>query len=111
MLLNMARLSEIQTLSCFLAGLKHEIEMMVRMFYPKTLQKAYSLSKLQESVRNGPMETSTVNKGSYNKGVGGLVRSSMIRPNSLMSSSNSVLNHRDTSQGNRVKSPLNLTPK
>ena len=46
MLLDRAQLGEEQALSCFLVGLKHEMEMMVRIFNPKTLQKAYSLAKL-----------------------------------------------------------------
>ena len=44
-LLDKAQLGEEQALSCFLMGLKHEIEMMVRMFNPKTLQDACSLAK------------------------------------------------------------------
>ena len=53
-LLDKAQLGEEQALSCFLAGLRHEMEMMVRVFHPKTLQEAYSLAKLQEVVKNGP---------------------------------------------------------
>ena len=41
-------------MSCFLAGLKHDMEMMVRLFNPKTLQEAYSLAKLQEAVKSDP---------------------------------------------------------
>ena len=46
LLLDKAQIREGQALSCFLASLKHELEMMVRMFNPKTLQESYSLSKL-----------------------------------------------------------------
>ena len=46
-LMDKAQLSEEQALSCFLAGLKHELEMVVRMFNPKKLQDAYSLARLQ----------------------------------------------------------------
>ena len=55
MLMDKAQLNENQAVSCFLAGLRHEVEMMVRMFNPRTLQDAYSLAKLQEALRKDPM--------------------------------------------------------
>ena len=51
MILDRAQLMEEQALSYFLAGLKHDVEMMVRMFNPKFLQEAYSLTKLQEALK------------------------------------------------------------
>ena len=51
LILDKAQLSERQALSCFLAGLRHDIEMIVRMFNPRNLQEAYSLAKLQEAVK------------------------------------------------------------
>ena len=51
-LLDKAQLGEEHALSCFLVGLQHEMEIMVRMFNLKTLQKAYSLAKLQEALKN-----------------------------------------------------------
>ncbi|KAG8378560.1 hypothetical protein BUALT_Bualt08G0149600 [Buddleja alternifolia] len=47
-LLNNVELSENYAVSCYLAGLKNEIAIQVRMFKPKTLQEAVGLSKLQE---------------------------------------------------------------
>ncbi|KAG8380917.1 hypothetical protein BUALT_Bualt06G0066500 [Buddleja alternifolia] len=47
-LLNNVDLSEAYAVSCFLAGLKNEIAVQVRMFKPKSLQDAVSLAKLQE---------------------------------------------------------------
>ncbi|KAG8365939.1 hypothetical protein BUALT_Bualt17G0024100 [Buddleja alternifolia] len=47
-LLNNVDLNEPYAISCFLAGLKNEIEVQVRMFKPKSLQEAVSLAKLQE---------------------------------------------------------------
>ena len=68
MLLDRAHLGEEQALSYFLVGLKHEIEMMVRMSNPKTLQEAYSLAELQESLKNGPsMQGQSTGKGFYSK--------------------------------------------
>ena len=55
LLLVKVQISKRQALSCFLAGLKHELEMMVSMFNPKPLQKAYSLAKLQEAVKQDPI--------------------------------------------------------
>ena len=55
LLLDKAQLSESQALSCFLARLRHGIEMMVRMFNPKTLQEVYSLAKLQKALKNDPI--------------------------------------------------------
>ena len=36
------------SLSCFLGGLKTEVQMMVRMFQPQSMMKAYNLAKLYE---------------------------------------------------------------
>ena len=52
MLLDKTQLGEEQALSCFLARLKQDMEMVVRMFNPKTLQKAYSLAKLQDIIKS-----------------------------------------------------------
>ena len=68
MLLDKTQLGEEQAMSCFLAGLNHEIELMVHMFNPKTLQKVGSLAKLQEALKNDPSTPSQVHgKGFYNK--------------------------------------------
>ena len=48
-LLNKFNLTLEYAVSCFLAGLKHETQMPVRMFNTKTLYDAYSLAKLQEA--------------------------------------------------------------
>jgi len=42
-------LSKEYKISCFLSGLKHDIQMMVRMFQPTTFLKAAQLAKLYES--------------------------------------------------------------
>ncbi|XP_071712910.1 uncharacterized protein [Rutidosis leptorrhynchoides] len=47
-LLNKIELRVKQAIMLFLAGLNKEIELMVRMFKPKTLEEAYGLAKLQE---------------------------------------------------------------
>nr|CAD1844221.1 unnamed protein product [Ananas comosus var. bracteatus] len=47
-LLNRVDLSEEYAVSCFLSGLKEEIQIPIRMFQLRTLQKALSLAKLQE---------------------------------------------------------------
>ena len=72
LLLDKTQISEGQALSCFLVGLEQELEMMVQMFNPKTLQKAYSLAKLQESMKNGPIGTNSRAKVSYSKHLKGL---------------------------------------
>lgn len=36
-------------LSCFLGGLKQDVQMMVRMFQPYSIRKAFSLAKMYES--------------------------------------------------------------
>ena len=67
-----AQLSESQALSCFLDGLNHAIEMEVRMFNPKTLQDAYSLAKLQESLKNNSIvHGHGVGRSCYDKNQGG----------------------------------------
>ena len=82
MLLDKAKLGEEQALSYFFVGLKHEIKMMVRMFNPKTLYEAYSLTKLQEIVRNGPIRSNIGAKRNYNKVLGGSLSPTVSRPNS-----------------------------
>lgn len=49
-LLNGANLSNENAISCFLGGLKHELNKAVRMQAPKTLMQVYKLAKLQEEV-------------------------------------------------------------
>ena len=67
-LMDKAELSEEQAASYFLVGLKHEIEMIVRIFNPRTLQTAYSLAKLQEALKNDLYASKgMVNKGLPNK--------------------------------------------
>ncbi|GKC23954.1 putative mitochondrial protein [Tanacetum coccineum] len=48
-LLSRTDLSEGQQVSCYIAGLQNDVESAVRMFRPKTLAKAYHLSKVQEA--------------------------------------------------------------
>ncbi|XP_019425117.1 PREDICTED: uncharacterized protein LOC109333995 [Lupinus angustifolius] len=45
-------LFEEYTLSCFLGGLKQDVQMMVRMFPPQLVRKAFALAKLYESANN-----------------------------------------------------------
>jgi len=42
-------LSDAHLLSCFLVGLKKDIQMTLRMFQPKDVRKAFQLAKLYES--------------------------------------------------------------
>ena len=43
-------LAEEHQLSCFLGGLKQDVQMMVRMFQPDSIRKAFSLAKMYESL-------------------------------------------------------------
>ena len=52
------------SLSCFLGGLKTEVQMMVRMFQPQSVMKAYNLAKLYESTA---MQGTAVTLPSKNK--------------------------------------------
>ncbi|XP_019451750.1 PREDICTED: uncharacterized protein LOC109353842 [Lupinus angustifolius] len=45
-------LSEEYTLSCFLGGLKQEVQMMVHMFQPQSVMNAFLLAKLYEASQN-----------------------------------------------------------
>nr|DAD45646.1 TPA_asm: hypothetical protein HUJ06_003876 [Nelumbo nucifera] len=47
-LLNRVEVCEEYAVSCFLSGLKEDIQMPVRMFMPKTLHQALSLARIQE---------------------------------------------------------------
>ena len=76
------------------------------MFYPKTLQEAYSLAKLQEALKQGP-SGSNMGKGIYGKIQGGIVGAQMVR---TMTSGTPELN-KNLGTTSFVKKPLNLTPK
>nr|CAD1838558.1 unnamed protein product [Ananas comosus var. bracteatus] len=52
-LLNRVELSEEYAVNCFISGLKDEIQVPIRMFQPRTLQRALSLAKLQEVAIEG----------------------------------------------------------
>nr|CAD1837126.1 unnamed protein product [Ananas comosus var. bracteatus] len=58
-LLNRVELSEEYAVSCFISGLKDEIQIPIRMFQPRTLQRALSLAKLQEVAIEGHKEESS----------------------------------------------------
>ena len=110
-LLDKAQLGEEQALSCFLMGLKHEIEMMVRMFNPKTLQDACSLAKLQDALKNDPIVISQGGgKSMYNKVVDGRVVQN-AKVNAPMVNGGNLGINRSQSSTSITKKPLNLTPK
>nr|KYP34597.1 hypothetical protein KK1_044431 [Cajanus cajan] len=52
--INRLNLPKEYNLSCFLGGLKQDIQMMVRMFQPTTVRKAFTLAKLYESANTQP---------------------------------------------------------
>lgn len=51
-LLSKVDLTEQQSISFYIGGLQPEVEMVVRMFNPKTLADTYSLATLQEATLN-----------------------------------------------------------
>lgn len=55
-------LSEEYTLSCFLGGLKHEVQMLVRMFQPQSVRKAFSLAKMYEATYHDDTPATSVNR-------------------------------------------------
>ena len=110
MLLDKAQLNEEQALRCFLAGLEHELEMMVRMFNPKTLKEAYLLAKLQDAVKSDPAGHEQ-GKGFFNKNQDSLASLQVEKNNlSLSNSVNMGVKIRENNPA-FVKNPLNLTPK
>ena len=77
-----AQLNEDQALSCFLAGLRLEVEIMVRMFNPRTLQAAYSLAKLQDALKNEfTVQGNVSSKGGVNRFNGGSIGPSSFKNN------------------------------
>ena len=99
-------------MSCFLARLRHEIEMMVRMFNPKTLQDAYSLAKLQEAVRVGPaMQGFNGVKGVYSKNVGNLDPTAVAKTNFPGHDSGRKEVSKVQNSTGVARKALNLTPK
>nr|KYP45442.1 hypothetical protein KK1_033012 [Cajanus cajan] len=59
-IINQLELSEEYVLSCFLGGLRHDIQMLVRMFQPTTVMKAFTLAKLYESANQGGNSVKTI---------------------------------------------------
>nr|KYP76052.1 hypothetical protein KK1_020273 [Cajanus cajan] len=55
-------LSEEYLLSYFLGGLKKDIQMMVRMFQPTTVNKAFSLARLYEAANTSGSVSNEINK-------------------------------------------------
>ena len=55
-------LSEEYTLSCFLGGLKHEVQMLVRMFQPQSVRKTFSLAKMYEAAYHDDIPTTSINR-------------------------------------------------
>ena len=99
MLLDRAHLGEEQALSCFLTGLEYELEKMVRMFNPKTLQAAYSLAKLQDFLKNDSAITKTMSrKGFPSKINGGSSITPFLQPSGGTCSTSNAL----TTKGNIV---------
>ncbi|KAJ0716606.1 hypothetical protein HanPI659440_Chr13g0514541 [Helianthus annuus] len=50
-IINQLQLPEVYSLSCFIEGLKEDIQTKVKMFNPTTLYHAYCLAKLEELVQ------------------------------------------------------------
>ena len=112
MLLDKAQLSEGQALNCFLAGLRHDVEVSVRMFNPKTLQEAYALAKLQESLKNDlHMSNQRDVNGGYSKYQGGSGVGKMVTTSLPSSSEGSEVSSKGLIPSTFVNRPLNLTPK
>ena len=107
-LLDKAQLSDEQALSCFLAGLRHELEMVVRMFSPQTLQAAYSLAKLQDALKKDPGGMSA--KGIATRFNGG---SSMVPTKTVVNivNPNNISVSKQSAPNIIARRPLNLTPK
>ena len=96
-------------MSCFLAGLRHEIEMMVRKFNPKILQDACSLAKLQDALKNDPVVISQGGgKSMYNKmRGGGVIQNAKV--NTPMFNGGNLGINKSQSSTSITKKPLNLT--
>ena len=110
-LLDKAQLKEKQALSCFLACLKHDMEMMVRMFNPQNLEDAYSLAKLQEALKNDPAISGTVNnkRGVY-RGNGRQYLNTTIKNLGVPVQNDSGQPVKGNLSGVAKRRPLNLTP-
>lgn len=48
LIINRLSLSKEYVLSCFLGGLKSEVQMMVRMFQPSTTRQTFALARMYE---------------------------------------------------------------
>ena len=87
------------------------MEVMVRMFNLKTLQAAYSLAKLQDSLKNGHMAIGQMQgKGMGNKisGIQGEVATKAIVPVTNIQGGSSFKGNVGSAANKR---PLSLTPK
>ncbi|KAJ1396383.1 Retrotransposon gag domain [Sesbania bispinosa] len=66
-------LSENYTLSCFLGGLKQDIQMLVRMFNPTSVQRAFQLARMYEAA-NAPSSLSNAKNVSGSSNNAGIVK-------------------------------------
>ena len=102
-------MSEDQALSCFLASLKHEIEMVVRMFNPRALQAVYSLATLQDALKND--STTMSRKELVSKFNEEQLADSALNPSATTINSSNGPPYKENSSSTTTKRPLNLTPK
>ena len=64
-LMNKVFLSEEYTISCYIGGLKAELQYTVRMFAPRSLQQAIGLAKLQEKSMESSLRRAKFQQKNY----------------------------------------------
>nr|KYP66116.1 hypothetical protein KK1_012400 [Cajanus cajan] len=104
-IVNRLNLSEEYMLSCFLGGLKNEIQMLVCMFQPSTIRRAFTLARMYEAANSPSTQTNLVAKPQ--KGVLGSKPTFTVKPMAFIASSSSGSN---VGNGTKVKSNRSLTP-
>nr|KYP60085.1 hypothetical protein KK1_015533 [Cajanus cajan] len=94
-------------LSCFLGGLKHEIQMMVRMFRPDSVRRAFSLAKMYEASQpQGPVAIASKPFSLNSRNNKNVMNSRPLLP----TSTDQVKYNQPEFTSNKAKPYRNLTP-
>nr|KYP63444.1 hypothetical protein KK1_018013 [Cajanus cajan] len=104
-IVNRLNLSEEYMLSCFLGGLKNEIQMLVHMVQPSTIRRAFTLARMYEVANSPSTQTTLVTKP--HKGILGSKPAFTVKP---MASTMSSSLGSNAGNGTKVKSNKSLTP-
>ena len=87
------------------------MEVMVRMFNPRTLQAAYSLAKLQDSLKNGPVAVGQMQGRGMGNKISGFQGKTVTKAIVLVTNIQEESTFKSNVGSATNRRPLSLTPK